>query len=303
VDDGGDVIERKYEVKRVLEVGGRSTLLEAIERDSERFVFIELFRPFRSNADRERFLRDQRLVAELRSPHAVRVFDSGVRADGMTYVVSEVLEGESLETALRRHGPLPLGRVVELMLQLCGLLEEAHTASLVHGAIGPENLFVTYHPDGSSFLKLREFGACSAIPALVEGQRPSEAPGSAPEQLTGAAPDDPRTDIWALGATMYELCCGRHPTRGASPSAQIISLSQLRPGLPVTFGEAVMCCLSTVPMDRYPSAAEVAEAIARFGPSRGHGVASAVRGVLAAGATRLRSSTEIVRQMVRQRKP
>jgi serine/threonine-protein kinase len=302
VDDGGDVIERTYEVRRDLEVGSRSTLLEATERDTERFVLIELFRPFRSTEDRERFLRDQRLVAELQSPHVAHVFGSGVRGDGTTYVVSEVIEGESLETLLRRHGPLPLGRVVELMLQLCGVLEEAHAANLVHGAIGPENLFVTYHPDGSSFLKLREFGACSAIPAQVEGQRPSAPPGVAPEQLSGAAPVDPRTDIWALGATMYELSCGRHPTRGASAEAPIVSLSQLRPGLPVAFGEAVMCCLSTVPMDRYPSAVEAAEAIARFGPSRGHGVASAVRGVLAAGATRLRSSTEIVRQMVRQRK-
>ena len=76
-----------------------------------------------------------------------------------------------------------------------------------------------------------------------------------------------------------------------------------RPGLPSLFAEAVMRCLARSPGARYANVVDVAEAISPFGPGRGHGVAGAVRGVLAAGATRLRSSTDIVRQMVRQRKP
>ena len=108
--DVGDVVAEKYEVKRVLEVGGRSTLLEAVDLAQDRFVVIESFRRFRVPRAEERFLRELSLVATLQSEHAARVYGSGTQPDGTQYVVTEPVSGESLETVLLRRGPLPSRR-------------------------------------------------------------------------------------------------------------------------------------------------------------------------------------------------
>jgi serine/threonine protein kinase len=308
--DVGNIVANKYEIRRVLEVGGRSTLLEGYEIQSDRFVVVELFRRFRLAHENERFSKELRSVEALRSEHVARVFASGTEPDGSNYVVIEPPEGESLETLLRRQGPLPLVRVVELMLQVCDALHEAHAAQVVHSDLSPETIFLSWLPDDSPRIKIRDFGVRLATHAITEG-RMFEAPRySAPEQLGKSTPADPRTDIWALGATMYELSSGCRPfdqppsdLEAALLTGEPTPLRERRPGLPQLFSDAVMRCLARSPAARYASVAEVAEALAPFGPGRGHGVAGAVRGAIAAGATRLRSSTEIVRQMVRQRKP
>ena len=308
--DVGDVIAEKYEVRRVLEVGGRSTLLEAIELAEERFVVIELFRKFRVQNANERFLRELANVAKLQSEHVARVFGTGTEPDGSNYVVSEPQEGESLETLLRRQGPLPLVRLVELTLQVCEALAEAHQAQIVHQDLSPETLFLTRLVDGTSVMKIRDFGVRLATAAITEGRMFTAPRYTAPEQLPHSTYVDQRTDIWALGAVMYELSTGRRPFEQAREQLEMalltsepVSLRELRPGLPIPFVDTVMRCLSRSPGARYSSAADVAEAIAPFGPNRGQGMAGTVRGVLTAGATRLRESTEIVRHMVRARKP
>jgi serine/threonine protein kinase len=307
--DVGQVIADRYEVRRVLEVGGRSTLLEAYEIQSERFVVVELFRRFRLAHEHERFLKELRSVEALRSEHVARVFTSGTEPDGANYVVSEPPEGESLETLLRRQGPLPLVRIVELMLQVCDALHEAHAAQVVHTDLSPETIFLSWLPDDSPRVKIRDFGARLATHAITEGRMFEPPRYSAPEQLGKSSQADPRTDIWALGATMYELSSGCRPfeqspadLEAAVLTGEPAPLRERRPGLPQLFSDAVTRCLARSPAARYASVVEVAEALAPFGPGR-QGVASTVRGVLAAGATRLRSSTEIVRQMVRHRKP
>jgi serine/threonine-protein kinase len=306
--DVGDVVAGKYEIRRVLEVGGRSTLLEAYELDTDHFVIVELFRRFRIAQDNERFSRELSLVANLRSAHVARVHASGSQPDGTNYVVTEPPEGESLETLLRRQGPLPLLRVVELMLQVCDALHEAHAVHVVHSDLSPETIFITWLPDGSACVKIRDFGARLATTAITEGRMFEPPRYSAPEQVSKLAPVDARTDIWAVGATMYELTSGCRPfdqpaaeLESALLTGEPIHLREKRPGLPHLFSDAVMRCLARSPAARFASVADLAEAIAPFGPGRG-GVASTVRGVLAAGATRIRSSTEIVRHMVRQRK-
>jgi serine/threonine-protein kinase len=306
--DVGNVVADKYEIRRVLEVGGRSTLLEAYELGTDRFVIVEQFRRFRVARENERFLKELELVASLHSANVARVYASGSQPDGTNYVVAEPPDGESLETLLRRQGPLPLLRVVELMLQVCDALHEAHAVDLIHCDLSPETMFITWLPDGSACVKIRDFGARRATMAITEGRMFEPPRYSAPEQVSKAAAVDARTDIWALGATMYELTSGCRPFD--QPAAELesvlltrepVHLREKRPGLPHLFSDAVMRCLARSPDGRFASVADVAEAIAPFGPGRG-GVASTVRGVLAAGATRIRSSTEIVRQMVRQRK-
>lgn len=305
--DVGQVFGGQFEVRRVLEVGARSTLLEAVARDREQFVVVEVFRRFRLAAENARFSSELERVSTLRSIHIARVLGSGCTSDGSNYVVSEPHDGDSLETLVRRQGPLPLVRIVELMLQVCDALEEAHALRLVHQDVSPETLFVTRLSDGSSCVKIRGFGARLALFAIGEGRLLGASHFTAPEQLPGIDPIDSRTDVWALGATMYELATGHRPFE--EPPEQLEAallgtdprpLAERRPGLPLSFSDAVMRCLKRSASSRYDSAAALADAIAPYGPRRG--VSGAVRGVLAAGATRLRSSTERVRDLVRQRK-
>lgn len=303
----GQVVGGRYELRRVLEVGGRSTLLEAVAREQDQFVVVEVFRRFRLAHENRPFLHELELAAALRSSHVARVLDSGSDRDGANYVVSEAPEGESLETLLRRQGPLPLVRIVELMLQVCGALAEAHGTHLVHQDVSPETLFLTRQSDGSACMKMRGFGARRALRAITEDTRFESSHFTAPEQLPGAPRADRRTDVWAIGATIYELATACRPFEQAPEqleSALLTSepkpLGERRPGLPAAFSDAVMRCLMRSPSARYGSVSELADAIAPYGPKRG--VSGVVRGVFAAGATRLRSSTERVRDLVRHGK-
>lgn len=305
--DIGEVVAGQYEVRRVLEVGGRSTLLEAVALERDEFVLVEVFRPFRWAQENEPFLRELERAAALRGSHVARVLASGCDPDGANYVVMEPPEGESLATLLRRHGPLPLMRIVEWMLQVCGALEEAHAAQVIHQDVSPEILFLGRRPDGSPCMKVRGFGARRALHAITAGSSLAASHFTAPEQLSGASRADRRTDVWALGATLYELATGHRPFE--QPPEQLetmlltnepMPLRQRRAGLPAAFNDAVMRCLMRWPAARYGSVAELAAALEPYGPNPG--VAGAVRGVLAAGATRLRSSTDRMRGLVRQRK-
>jgi serine/threonine protein kinase len=307
--DVGDVVAEKYEVRRILEVGARSTLLEAFERHQERFVVVELFRQFRVWQAHERFLRDLGCVAALETLHVARVFGSGTQPDGSHYVIAEPRDGDSLETLLRRQGPMPLVRIVDLMLQVCEAMAEAHGALVVHEDLSPDTLFVTRHEDGSSTLKIRDFGVRLATFAITEGRMFEMPRYMAPEQLAPSSRVDPRTDIWAIGATMYELSTGHRPFEPPAPPTERspgsnapVSLRTMRPGLPAAFSDAVMRCLALAPGSRFASVAELAAAIAPFG-SRGQTVVGAMRGALAAGASRLRESTDRVRDLVRARRP
>lgn len=307
--DVGDVIADRFEVKRVLEVGSRSTLLEAFEPAQERFVLVEVFRRFRVLQADERFTRELRSVAQLASTHVARVFGSGTQPDGCHYVVIEPQEGESLETLLRRRGPLPLVSVVDFMLQVCEAIAEAHRARVVHEGLSPESLFLTRGADGHVAIKVRDFGARLASFAISGGRSFGAPRYTAPEQLRQPCQVDPRTDIWALGAVMYELSTGHQPVEqpSARPEGAVlvsppISLLTLRPNLPAPLGDAVMCCLARSPGSRFSSVAELAQAIAPYGSAQGQTLAGAVRGVLTAGANRLRESTERVRHLVRPRR-
>jgi eukaryotic-like serine/threonine-protein kinase len=303
----GQVVQGRYELRRVLEVGGRSTLLEAVAREQDQFVVVEVFRRFRLAHENEPFLRELELAAALRSSHVVRVLGSGRDRDGANYVVSEPPEGESLETLLRRQGPMPLVRIVELMLQVCGALGEAHAAQLVHQDVSPETLFLTRQSDGSPCMKVRGFGARRALHAIGEGRLFEASHFTAPEQLPGVPCLDRRTDVWGLGATIYELATGRRPFEQAPQQLETALLTseprplgERRPGLPAAFSDAVMRCLMRSPSARYGSISDLADALAPYGPKRS--VSGTMRSVLAAGATRLRSSTGRVRDLVRHGK-
>jgi serine/threonine-protein kinase len=229
----------------------------------------------------ERFLREGRASARLRSEHVARVFDVGraTLAGGTApYLVMEHLEGADLAT-LGRERPLGAAEAVGYVLQACDALAEAHAAGIVHRDLKPENLFVTRSPKGAPLLKILDFG----ISRVSEGGRARLTGTSAvmgtpyymsPEQMQSAKNADARSDIWALGAVLYELLCGRPPFSGET-IAEICTavltktpepMHALAPEVHPELARVVMRCLDKDPDKRFATAGDLGYALAPFGP-------------------------------------
>jgi serine/threonine-protein kinase len=201
----GTVVGDKYEIERVLGTGGVGVVVAALHVHlGQRVALKFLLDDVRHDAQVvERFLREARAAGGLRSEHVGRVIDVATLDTGAPYLVMELLAGNDLAAELQRTGPLPVGVVADYMLQALVGLAEAHAQGIVHRDLKPANLFLTHRPDGTPCIKVLDFGIGS--PAYM-----------APEQLRSSRSADVRSDIWALGAIMYELVSGRAPFAGAT---------------------------------------------------------------------------------------
>jgi serine/threonine protein kinase len=223
-----------------------------------------------------RFAEEARLLEKLSHPNVVRFY--GARRDhGYQVMELELLEGETLGTRLRAAGRgLPVPEVVGFMLQACEGVAAAHDLGVVHRDLKPDNLFVTY--DGR--VKVLDFGIARAIDATKRvaaattlGTVPGTAQYIAPETVQGAAPDA-RTDVYALGITLYELLLGHHPFAppGRPPLTgpqmlmahvrnELPPLRSLRHDVPVAIAQVALRSVTKDPSQRYASARELANAL------------------------------------------
>jgi serine/threonine-protein kinase len=222
----------------------------------------------------ERFLREARLLARLRSQHVARVFDAGVADDGelagTPYIVMEHLEGLDLER-MTRGRCLSMAEVVELAFQACEGLAEAHALGIVHRDIKPSNIFVTEDVDGTPLVKLLDFGVSFAEgpgQRLTDQSRVLGTPTFMPlEVMASARNADSRSDIWSLGATLYRLFAGRGPFDGATNVFAAIDrgpppLDEVAPWVDAELAAVVMRCLERLPKNRFDSVVELADQLA-----------------------------------------
>jgi serine/threonine protein kinase len=219
----------------------------------------------------DRFLREARLAAQLSHPNIVQVFDVG-EDDGRPFIVMECVEGATLADELKERGQLEPEEVVDLALQICGGLEHAHAAGLVHRDIKPQNLLLG--ADGT--VKIADFGIARAVETTKLTQvgsvlgtaaylSPEQALG---EEVTAAA------DIYSLGCVLYELLTGRTPyvfetlaeLAVKHRDGSIAPLRELRPDAPERLEAAVMHALARNPDYRPESAAALAEELAIASP-------------------------------------
>jgi serine/threonine-protein kinase len=223
-----------------------------------------------------RFELEAQSAGQLRGPHVVKIFDFGASDDGLYYIAMEYLAGMNLATVVERFGPLPPARAIQLVIQACDALEEAHAAKIIHRDLKPHNLYLTRGEAEPDFVKLLDFGIARL---RVEGlgnehlTRTGTMVGTpaylAPEVWRGE-PADERSDIYSLGVTLHCLLTGLTPFEDMSlvqiQAAQLTGKPlQLRlsgQGAERERLEALLLrCLARQPEDRIQSARELREAL------------------------------------------
>ena len=217
----------------------------------------------------ERFMREARACAMLKTEHACRASDVGQLPSGAPYLVMELLDGSDLARVIA-HAPLPITTAVDYVLQACVALAEAHAAGIVHRDLKPGNLFLVRRP-GATFVKVLDFGIAKAVGSDLALTRTAAVLGSprymSPEQLRSARDVDLRTDIWALGVILYELVSQRVPFPAESITELAVKVAVDAP-LPLAvdpaFATVVWRCLEKPPERRYQTVAELAQALAPF---------------------------------------
>ncbi len=282
----GDVVGGKYRIERLLGVGGMGVVVAARHEQLDQLVAIKFIRDDALDNDEavERFLREARSAARLKSEHVARVLDVGRLDSGAPYMVMEFLEGHDLAHTLTHDGPLAADLAAALMVQVCEAVAEAHAAGIVHRDLKPENLFLTRTVGGSPKMKVLDFGVSKSARLTDDPRakltRTRAMLGSplymAPEQMRSSRDVDARGDVWALGVVLFELLTARSPFDAETMpdlcikiiSEPPLSLAELRPAVPPGLVEIVERCLQKDRNKRYENAAELAVALAPFVPPR-----------------------------------
>jgi serine/threonine protein kinase len=275
VYEPGTVLAGKYRIDRVIGRGGMGVVLAVVHTELRTQLAVKVLIP--KYADRpkvvERFVREARAAARLRSDHSCRVSDAGRLDDGTPYIAMELLEGRDLRMILREDGPLSLAIAIECVRQACDAVGEAHAAGIVHRDLKPSNLFLTEHRDGSPLLKVLDFGVAKAYDedasALTGTHAVIGSPSyMAPEQVRSAKDVDARSDIWSLGVILCELVGDDVPFHGDTTLELSRNIQESTPVLPADAPRELVSiierCLHKDPMLRYQSAGELAAALAAF---------------------------------------
>ena len=260
----------QYRLRRRIGGGGMGEVYLAEHQLLKRPCAVKLIRPDSATDPRAlaRFEREVRLTATLSHPNTVEIYDYGRTEDGTYYYVMEYLPGLSLAELVERHGPLPPGRAVYLLRQVCQALREAHAAGLIHRDIKPSNIFAARRGGMDDVAKLLDFGlvlpaATAVAPHLSEeGQILGTPLFMSPEQATGGRELDERSDIYSLGAVAYYLLTGRPPfdegggigVMIAHARDPVVPPSRVRAGIPEDLERVVLRCLAKDPADRFPDA-------------------------------------------------
>jgi protein kinase-like protein/CHASE domain-containing protein len=256
----------QYHLEARIASGGMGTVYRARHALLRRPTAIKIANEGRSASS---FEAEARVTSTLTHPNTVVVYDYGRGSDGSFYCAMEYLEGYDLEQLVERHGPLPPGRVIRLLLQAAGSLEEAHGRGLVHRDIKPSNIMLTQRGGTSDFVKVLDFGLARSQLGPATSAEPSVTfagtPGYASPEVIGGGIATAACDVFSLGAVGHYLLAGRGPFSmpGSSTEALTRTLSappeRLPASVPEALGRVLGACLAKAPSDRPASMAALAE--------------------------------------------
>jgi eukaryotic-like serine/threonine-protein kinase len=274
------LLENNYAIERVIGCGGAGVVVAARHTRLGQRVALKFLRPDKPRTAEvmRRFVREGQVAARIKSPHVARVLDIGRLPSGEPFLVMEYLEGCDLAALLEARGPLASAEAASYVRQASLGLAESHALGIIHRDLKPSNLFLTLAANGSALVKLVDFGlaeesANQSAPELSHTSIDSGSPPFvAPEQLRAERAADAKSDIWALGATLFTLLAGRSPferpylseTYLAILSGRVPDLSAVRPDIERPLAAVVERCLARNPEQRFASAAELASVLAPF---------------------------------------
>ena len=285
-----------YDVIDKLGEGGMGVVYKAQDTRLDRTVALKFLAPHLLDDDeaKVRFLREAKAAAGLDHSNVCTVYEVG-EAEGKTFLVMALIEGESLEARIAK-GPLPLSEALDISRQVADGLEAAHEKGVSHRDIKPANIML----DSKGRATVMDFGLARLTEAsrlTKTGQTLGTVPYMSPEQLQGAETDH-RTDIWALGCVLYEMVAGARAFRGEYQQAlayEIVNeepepLTGVRAGVPMELEFIANKCLEKGPSARYSSAADLATDLRRVGRNLDSDGRSAVRKAAPTPAPMTRSS-------------
>jgi serine/threonine-protein kinase len=275
--EAGQLLADRFRLERELGRGGMATVWRAHHQKLDvpcavKFLLEDQKSPAARAIARARFEREAKAIAQLKSPHVVRVLDYGVYAEH-PYLAMEYLEGEDLGTRLARDGSLDARTTVTIVSAIARGLSAAHAAGVVHRDLKPANVFLA-RENGEESVKILDFGIAKTS---VKGDAITTRKGAligtpsfmSPEQAEGTQPLDHRTDLWSLAVIAYRCVTGKLPFKGAGIGELLLQIvssplpvpSSDRPGVPAAFDAWWMRAASRDIAERFQSASELADAL------------------------------------------
>ncbi len=279
----GELIDGKYKVEKMLGQGGMGSVYEATHSATGRRCAVKVINAEHLTKDPavlSRFEREARAAGAIETQYITQVLDAGIdRESGLPFLAMEYLKGEDLQQLSKRVGPMSPDLAVRVVAQACLGLKKAHDQDVVHRDIKPHNLFLAERDAGEVIIKLLDFGI-----AKVKMEQANTTDGAdltrtgsllgsplyvSPEQARGMRTIDHRTDLYSLGAVMYQMLAGRTPFHHATALGELIlmvcteappPIQDLAPWVPPEVAAIVHKCLEKNPDDRYQSAEELFEA-------------------------------------------
>jgi eukaryotic-like serine/threonine-protein kinase len=275
----GDVVAERYRLVREIAQGGMAVVFEAVHVRLRQRVALKVLLP--DVGDREatrRFELEARVSASLQNPNVVHVVDVDRTESGLPFMAMELLVGRDLQSELDTHKKLPVHLAVDIAMQVCDGMAEAHGRGVVHRDLKPPNVFLCeLGPTvDRRLVKVLDFGISKVESAKKHTTR-FDVFGTpyymSPEHVRSAAEVDARSDIWSLGVLLFEMLTGRLPFEGTQTGV-MVSIAQdpptrptaIVPELPPSLEAIVLRCLAKNPWERFSTMEELRAALAPFGP-------------------------------------
>jgi serine/threonine protein kinase len=283
----GETLGGRYRLDRLLGHGGMGAVYEAEGPSAARVAVKVVLGDNRKPDALRRFVREARTTTAIDNPHVVRVLDvDGDSSRGVPFIVMELLRGTDLEQTIRLHGALEADVVARIFVQACSGLAAAHEQGVVHRDIKPANIFLHQEADGHLITKICDFG----IAKQLQSERDSDAaldstnlthtgsmigspPYMSPEQARSSKDIDARSDVWSLGAALYEALSGRRVWQGRTSLGELMAaiirepvprLEDAAPWIDPALADVVAKALQKDPTQRFATMKEFAEALEPF---------------------------------------